>query len=158
MRTHNNQNHNIPLRFQESAPAPQSTRAAHAHLAEARQAGHLVEVLVPASGLDGETPGHRVQPQPQQQPHQRQLVLLSARLTPSYTGITDTCTIRAGKSSKWAPNFSYVILGSQVLEVKIRPNQCIYSFPCTQCGCTYNYQSLCHEISLLQLLKNIKNF
>ena len=65
---------------------------------------------------------------------------------------------RAGKSSKWAPNFSYVILGSQDLEAKIRPNQCIYSFPCTQCGCTYNYQSLCHEISLLQLLKNIKTF
>ena len=77
-----------PLHFQEPAFAPQSTRAAHAHLAQARQAGHLVEVLVPAGGLDGETPGHRVQPQPQQQPHQRQLVLLGARLTPSYTGIT----------------------------------------------------------------------
>ena len=65
---------------------------------------------------------------------------------------------RAEKSSKWAPNFSYIILGSEDLEAKIRPNQCIYSFPCTQCGCTYNYQSLCHEISLLQLLKNIKTF
>ena len=65
---------------------------------------------------------------------------------------------RAEKSLKWAPNFSSVFLGSQDLEAKIRPNQCIYSFPCTQCGCTYNYQSLCHEISLLQLLKNIKNF
>ena len=74
----------IPLHFQEPAPAPQSTRAAQAHLAEAHQAGHLVEVLVPAGGLDGEAPGHRVQPQPQQQPHQRQLVLLSARLTPGY--------------------------------------------------------------------------
>ena len=65
---------------------------------------------------------------------------------------------RAEKSLKWAPNFSSVFLGSQDLEAKIRPNQCIYSFPCTQCGCTYNYQSLCHEISLLQLLKNIKTF
>ena len=51
-----------------------------------------------------------------------------------------------------------VFLGSQNLEAKIRPNQCIYIFPCTQCVCTYNYQSLCHDISLLQLLKNMKTF
>ena len=71
---------------------------------------------------------------------------------------TQTEQTRAGKSSKWAPNFSFLILGSQDSEAKIRPNHCIYSFPCTQRGCTYNYQSLCHEISLSQLLKNMKTF